>query len=88
MSKFHKLHIRKCCGCSKENNKENLIKITRNQNGEVRVMPDSKFTGRSVYICKNSECIEKAFKKGKLFKVLKSQIDKTIKEKIRTVLET
>ncbi len=88
MSKTTKTQIRKCCGCSTENSKGNLIKITRNKNGEVRVMPDSKFTGRSVYICKNAECIEKALKKGKLFKILKSKIDETIKEKIRAVLET
>lgn len=83
-----KIQIRKCCGCNIEENKENLIKITRSKNSEVRVMPDSKFTGRSVYICPNSECIEKAFKKGKLFKILKCKQDETLKEKIRAVLET
>ena len=88
MCKTPKIQIRKCCGCGKESNKENLIKITRNKNGEVRIKPDSKFTGRSVYICKKRECIEKALKKGKLFKILKSKMDETLKEKIRTVLET
>lgn len=88
MYKTNKIHTRKCCGCNIEENKENLIKITRSKNGEVRIMPDSKFTGRSVYICPNSECIEKAFKKGKLFKILKCKHDETLKEKIRAVLET
>ena len=55
MCKTPKIQIRKCCGCGKESNKENLIKITRNKNGEVRIKPDSKFTCRSVYICKNRE---------------------------------
>ena len=63
MCKTKKIQIRKCCGCGKEINKENLIKITRNKNGKVRIKPDSKFTGRSVYICKKRECIEKALKK-------------------------
>lgn len=88
MLKTNKIQIRKCGGCNIEDNKENLIKITRSKNGEVRVMPDSKFTGRSVYLCKNNECIEKAFKKGKLFKILKCKQDETLKEKIRAVLET
>ena len=88
MRKNQKFQMRKCCGCGIETNKENLIKITRNKNREVRVNPDSKFTGRSVYICKCNECIQKALKKGKLIKILKSKIDETVKEKIRAVLET
>lgn len=82
------IQIRKCFGCNNEGNRDNFIKITRNKNGEVRIMPDSKFTGRSVYLCKSNECIEKAFKKGKLFKNLKIKNDETLKEKIRAVLET
>lgn len=83
-----KIQIRKCCGCNNEYDRKNLIKITRNQNGEIQVMPDSHFTGRSVYICKNNECIKNAFKKGRLFKILKSKQNETLEEKIRAVLET
>ena len=68
--------IRKCTACSKELSRDKLIKITVNN-----------FFGRSAYICKDIDCIEKAFKKGRIFKILKIKQDETLKEKIRAVLE-
>lgn len=84
--------LRKCCACSNIKSRNDLIKITVNKkNNELRILPDSKFFGRSVYICKNIECISNAFKKGRIFKLLKTKPDDSLKEKIeekiRTVLE-
>ena len=50
-------------------------------------MPDSKFFGRSAYICKNDKCLETAFKKDKIYKILKTKPAEDLKEKIRAVLE-
>ena len=55
--------------------------------GEIKVNPDSQFFGRSIYICKNEECVNNAFKKGKIFKILKIKDDDLLKEKIRAVLD-
>lgn len=79
--------IRKCAACGAQKSRNELIKITVNIKKELQIMPDSKFFGRSVYICKNEECIEKAFKKGRIYKFLKIKPDETLKEKIRAVLE-
>ena len=70
--------IRKCTACSKELSRDKLIKITVNNQKEVEIMPDSKFFGRSAYICKDI---------GRIFKILKIKQDETLKEKIRAVLE-
>ena len=79
---------RKCIACNELKTRDTLIKITRNKTtDEIKVNPDSKFFGRSVYICKNQECVNNAFKKGKLFKILKIKDNDILKEKIRTVLE-
>jgi len=80
--------IRKCIVCNKKVPRSELIKITKSSDGEIRVSPDSKFFGYSYYICKNSICVENAFKKGRIFKLLKVIPDETIKEKIRAVLES
>ena len=79
--------IRKCaaCNCLKSRNK--LIRITINKNKEIRVMPDSKFFGRSLYICKSEDCVKNVFKKGRIFKILKIKPDEKLEEKIRAVLE-
>ena len=56
--------------------RENLIKITKNhEDGNVVINPNSKIFGRSAYLCYNQSCIDKALKKNKLNKVLKTNED-------------
>ena len=72
-------HLRKCVGCGEFKPREDMIKITKEHSSEEVVFnSDSKTFGRSVYLCYNQDCIENAFKKGKINRVLKSktQIDK------------
>lgn len=53
-----------------------MIKITKeHQSGEIVVNPDSLTFGRSAYLCYNQNCIEKALKKNRLNKVLKTSED-------------
>lgn len=60
-----------------------MIKITKEfQTGKLYVNPDSKTFGRSAYLCYNQSCIDKALKKNRLAKVLKSNISEDLKGKI------
>ena len=43
--------------------------------GNVILMPDSKIFGRSVYLCYNQSCIDNAFKKNRINKLLKTGAD-------------
>ena len=79
--------LRKCQGCQKLINRNELIKITKLQNGELKINPTSKELGRSVYICKNNECIKQFIKKRKLKTALKSS-DISKNEKIEALLKT
>lgn len=59
--------IRKCQGCGKTADRDNLIKITKSsKTGEVRINPSSKFIGRSIYLCKNLDCLKQIIKKKKI----------------------
>ena len=72
-------HLRKCVGCGGFKPREDMIKITKDHSiEEVVLNPNSKTFGRSVYLCYNQNCIENAFKKNKINRVLKTnaQIDK------------
>lgn len=72
--------IRKCVGCGKFSDRNDMIKITHeNVNGEVIINPGSKIFGRSVYLCYNKSCIETAFKKNKISKILKVSIPEDMK---------
>ena len=64
--------LRKCQGCLKLISRDELIKITKLQNGELKINPNSKELGRSVYVCKNPECIKIFIKKKKLKTALKA----------------
>jgi len=74
---------RKCVGCGKLFDRENMIKITReNLHGEVVLNPNNKIFGRSVYLCYNNSCIEAAFKKNRISKVLKTSVPEDLKGKL------
>lgn len=72
---------RKCVGCGKIKDRNEMIKIT-NVHGELVVNPDSKKFGRSVYLCYNNACIENAFKKNKISRVLKTSVPQDLKGKL------
>ena len=57
---------RKCRGCEKFFNRDELVKITKLQDGTLKINPASNELGRSVYVCKNEDCIKKFIKKKRL----------------------
>jgi predicted RNA-binding protein YlxR (DUF448 family) len=62
---------RKCQGCLKLIDRNELVKITKLSDGTLKINPTSKELGRSVYVCKNPECIKTFIKKKKLKTALK-----------------
>lgn len=74
---------RKCVGCGKIKNRDELIKITKEHSANTLVINgNSKTFGRSAYLCYNTSCIENAFKKNKLQKILKTPISEELKGKL------
>ena len=63
---------RKCQGCQKLIDRNELLKITKLASGVLKINPSSKELGRSVYVCKNCECIKLFIKKKKLKTALKA----------------
>ena len=79
---------RQCASCREIKNKEDLIKITKDfKTNEIKVNQGNEVQGRSVYLCKNPECIEKAFKKNRIEQLLKSKQPENIKLEVYTVLK-
>jgi hypothetical protein len=87
--KKEKKFLRKCIGCGEYKEKEELIKITRNyETQEIHIEPLNNVYGRSCYICKDENCLNKAFKKDKISKILRKKVDIEIKEKIIVLLHS
>ena len=79
---------RQCRSCRTIKNRDELIKIT-SSNDSLFINPDSKIFGRSVYVCKDEECIKNFIKIKGIKRGLKynneAQI-KEIEEKLKTIL--
>ena len=74
---------RKCVACGEFKPRENLIRITKkHDDGQLVINPNSKIFGRSAYLCYNNACIENAFKKNRISKVLKASVPEDLKGKL------
>ena len=74
---------RKCIGCGQLKNSKELIKITKeNAHGDIVINHSNKIFGRSVYLCYNKSCIESAFKKNKISKILRASVPEDLKGKL------
>ena len=82
-----KLPNRTCIGCGEQKTKKELIRIVKNQAGEIKVDKTGKLPGRGAYICNNSECLEKAIKSKRLEKSFEMKIDSSIYEDLKNTIE-
>lgn len=54
--------MRMCVGCREMKPKKELVRVVRSPEGETSVDLRGKKPGRGAYICRESSCLEGAFK--------------------------
>lgn len=69
-----KIPLRRCTGCGEMKPKKELVRVVKNQEGEVSLDLTGKKAGRGAYICKNSACFQKARKSRGLERALSCRI--------------
>ncbi|MBP3255879.1 MAG: YlxR family protein [Clostridia bacterium] len=74
---------RTCIGCNEVKNKNDLIRIVKDKEGNIFVDKTGKANGRGAYICNNIECLEKMIKTKKLERTFEVTISPEIYEKLR-----
>lgn len=77
---------RTCTGCMQKKNKNELIRIVKNKNGEITVDKTGKKEGRGIYICQSIECLGKAIKSKRIEKSFETKISEEIYEDLRGVI--
>ena len=82
--KQRKIPLRKCVICNERRSKKELVRIVKNNEGEIFVDNTGKANGRGAYICKSEECFKKEEKSNRLAGALKTKIPSSIYE---TLLE-
>lgn len=81
--KVKKIPLRMCTGCMEMKPKKELVRVVKNKEGEVSMDLTGKKPGRGAYVCRNLECLEKAFKTKRLEKNLEVKISEELYEKLR-----
>ena len=77
---------RTCMGCNNKKNKNELIRIIKNKDNEIKIDKTCKLEGRGAYICNNEQCLEKLKKSKRLERVFKQKISDEIYENLRGVI--
>lgn len=85
--KQKKVPQRMCTGCMEMKPKKELIRVVRGTEGDISVDITGKKNGRGAYVCRNIECLEKAFKAKRLQKNLEAQISEEIYERLRDEIQ-
>jgi len=81
--KTRKIPMRKCIGCMESFPKKDLCRIVKNKDNEIKLDLSGKLNGRGTYICKKSECFEKAVKTKRLAKSFEMDIPENVYEEIK-----
>ena len=84
--KTRKIPLRKCTGCQEMKNKKELMRIVRDEEGNFSFDVTGKKSGRGAYICKNIECLERAYKNKGLERSFKSPVPKDVYENLKSEL--
>ena len=74
---------RTCIGCNEVKDKNKLIRIVKNKEGQISVDKTGKANGRGAYICDDIQCLEKMIKTKRLERTFETQIVPEIYEKLR-----
>lgn len=81
-----KIPQRSCVICRTQKNKNDLLRIVKNKENEIKVDNIGKEPGRGAYICYSMECFEKGIKTKKLEKALETKISEEIYEQIKEAI--
>ncbi len=85
--KQKKIPLRMCLGCKEMKPKKELIRVVKNNEGEINIDLVGKKPGRGAYICKSVECLEQAIKAKRLEKAFETAINVEIYNNLKNQLE-
>ena len=77
---------RTCMGCNSKKDKNELIRIVKNNKNEITVDKTGKLEGRGAYICNSMECLEKAIKSRRIEKAIEAKISDEIFEQLKSFI--
>jgi predicted RNA-binding protein YlxR (DUF448 family) len=83
MMKTKKIPMRMCMACKERKPKKELVRIVRDNEGNVSVDLTGKKMGRGAYICHQLDCLERAVKSKALERALEVKIDTAVYDQLK-----
>jgi predicted RNA-binding protein YlxR (DUF448 family) len=74
MTKPRHIPQRSCVACRTVRDKKELVRLVRTPEGEIRIDPTGKQSGRGSYLCPTRECLRAAQKRKSLDRAFKATI--------------
>lgn len=75
-----------CTACRQMKPKNELVRIVKTPEGDIKLDPTGKLNGRGAYICKSAECLKKAQKIGALSRAFGTEIPAEVFTELERVL--
>jgi predicted RNA-binding protein YlxR (DUF448 family) len=75
-----KTPMRMCLGCGEMKPKKELIRVVKSPEGEISLDFKGKAAGRGAYICRSTDCLEKARKARRFEKSFSCKIEESVYE--------
>lgn len=82
-----KIPMRKCLGCGEVKPKKELIRVVKNNLGEISLDLTGKKNGRGAYICHSKACFIKARKAKRFERAFSSPIPEDVLNTMESELE-
>ena len=82
MPKTKKIPMRMCIACREMKPKQEMTRVVKNAEGEIRLDPTGKMPGRGAYVCNGEECLKKLGLKKLLHKAFSADVSSEVYQSI------
>lgn len=78
--------MRKCIGCGEMKSKKELIRVLKTPEGEFLLDATGRKNGRGAYLCRSTDCLEKAIRSKGLERSFQMAIPSSVYNSLRKEL--
>lgn len=86
--KEKKIPMRMCLGCREMKPKRELLRVVRSPEGDVSLDATGRKPGRGAYVCKSTDCLQRAIKQRQIERAFACTLSDETKEALRAALES
>ncbi len=87
MGAVKKIPMRRCVGCGEMKGKREMLRILHTTEGETVLDVTGRKNGRGAYLCRSTECFQKAVKSKGIERSLKTAILADVYESLEKEIE-